>query len=283
MTPQSRRYTSSDGLSLHYRLFEPVRERATPVLCIPGLTRHSGDFERVAERLAASGRRVVCPDLRGRGRSDHARDWRTYGPAFYLDDLRALLTIERLHRVVAIGTSMGGLIGMAMGAAMPSVLAGLIVNDIGPDIDTSGRSRILDYVSVDRPQPDWKTAAAHLHELLPNLSVADDEGWLRVARNTYREGPDGRLHFDWDVALARTVGDAGEIDLWGLWRGVRRLPILAVRGGVSDILSAATFARMKESKPDLAQVELPGVGHTPSLEEPASTEAIDEFLRRHDL
>jgi pimeloyl-ACP methyl ester carboxylesterase len=106
-----------------------------------------------------------------------------------------------------------------------------------------------------------------------------------VAKNTYREGADGLLHFDWDVNLHKAVrrGVDPDLDLWALWKSVAHLPILAVRGGVSDVLSPETFARMKRTDPDLAQIELPGVGHTPSLEEPASIEAIDEFLRRNEI
>lgn len=280
-----RRFTSSDGLRLFYRVFGPDDARTLPVLCLPGLTRHSGDFLGIARRLAEAGRRVICPDLRGRGRSDYSPDWRTYDPAYYLNDLRALLAVEQVHRAIVVGTSMGGLLAMALGAAMPTVPAALIVNDVGPDISAEGQSRILDYISVDRPQPDWPNAAQHLRKLLPNLSVADEAGWIRVARNTYREGPDGLLHFDWDVSLHLAVrrGVDPDLDLWALWRSVGHLPILAVRGGASDVLSSATFARMKASKPDLMQIELPGVGHTPSLEEPASTGAIDEFFRRHEI
>jgi len=280
-----RHYTSSDGLKLFYRLYEPARVTSLPVLCLPGLTRHSGDFTSVAARLCATGRRVVSPDLRGRGRSAYSADWRTYDPAYYFDDLKALLAIEGLHRFVAIGTSMGGLLGMAMGAAMPASLAGLIVNDIGPDISATGQTRILEYISVDRPQPDWPTAAKHIRKLLPNLSVSDEAGWIRVARNTYREGAGGLLHFDWDVNLHKAVrqGVDPDLDLWALWKSVAHLPILAVRGGASDVLSPETFARMRQTKPDVAQIELPGVGHTPSLEEPASIEAIDEFLRRNKI
>ncbi|MBL8806383.1 MAG: alpha/beta hydrolase [Rhodospirillales bacterium] len=282
------RYTSSDGLRLFYRAFDPLvpgPATGSPVLCLPGLTRHSGDFIGFAKRLSGAGRRVVCPDLRGRGRSEYSADWRTYDPAYYIDDIRGLLAVEQIDRAVIVGTSMGGLLSMAMGAAMPTVLAGLIINDVGPDIAADGQARILDYISVDRPQPDWASAARHLRQLLPNLSVSDEAGWIRVARNTYREGPDGLLHFDWDVSLHRAVrrGVDPNIDLWALWRSVVHLPILVVRGGVSDVLSSATFARMKETKRDLAQVELPGVGHTPSLEEPASTEAIDDFFRRHQI
>ena len=154
-----------------------------------------------------------------------------------------------------------------------------------PILSPEGQKRILDYIAVDRPQPDWPSAALHLRKLLPNLSVTDEAGWIRVAKNTYREGPDGLLHFDWDIDLHKAVrrGVDPDLDLWALWRSVAGLPILAVRGGASDVLSAATFARMKQTKPDLVQVELPGVGHTPSLEEPASVEAIDDFLRRNQI
>ncbi len=135
------RYTSGDGLRLFYRAYGPADSAALPVLCLPGLTRHSGDFAGLATRLAAAGRRVVCPDLRGRGRSEYARDWRTYDPAYYLDDIRALLALEQIGRAVIVGTSMGGLLAMAMGVAMPSVLAGIVINDVGPDIrNPTGRA-----------------------------------------------------------------------------------------------------------------------------------------------
>ncbi|MBI3451521.1 MAG: alpha/beta hydrolase [Rhodospirillales bacterium] len=278
VAPRERHYRSQDDLRLFFRDWGDPGGDDVPVLCLPGLTRHSNDFDALARHLATRGRRVICPDLRGRGRSAYAADWRTYEPRTYLDDIRHLLAALGIGRVIVVGTSMGGLLG----AAFPTALAGLALNDVGPDIGAGGAKRILDYVSVDRPQPDWPTAAKHLQTLLPNLSLSTKDEWLTLTRNTFREGPDGRLHFDWDVNIVRPMreGAADVFDLWALWRAVRRIPVLAIRGGASDILSADTFARMKAEKPDLVQVTLPGVGHAPTLNEPPAREAIDEFLRR---
>jgi pimeloyl-ACP methyl ester carboxylesterase len=275
---RERRFTAGDGLSLFVRDWGDPAGRAVPVLCLPGLTRNSQDFNTLASRLAP--RRVICPDMRGRGRSGYARDWQTYNPAIYLDDIRHLLAALGVHRVVVVGVSLGGLLGLAIGAVFPTVLAGLIINDVGPDIGAKGASRILDYISRDRPQPDWPSAVAHLRTALPDLTLADDEEWLSFTRGTYREGEDGQLHFDWDINLARPIAEPPEPvpDLWPLWRAVRRMPVLAIRGAASDILSAETFARMQAEKPDMVPVTVPGTGHCPTLNEPPVRKAIDDFL-----
>jgi pimeloyl-ACP methyl ester carboxylesterase len=276
--PLERVYTSADGLRLFFRDGGDDRSALTPVLCLPGLTRNSSDFTTLARRLEP--RRVICPDLRGRGRSAYAPDWRTYEPAVYLDDIRHLLALLGLGRVIVIGTSMGGLLGLAMAAAMPTVLAGLVLNDVGPEIEAAGAAHVLRYVSRDRPVADWPSAVAHLKQLLPHMSLSTDEDWLAFARGTFREHDDGRLHCDWDIALARPLLHPVEPlpDLWALWQAARAIPALAIRGGVSDILSAATLARMKATKPDLHQITLPGIGHAPVLNEPLAVKAIDDFL-----
>ena len=276
---RERTFTSSDNLQLFFRDWGEENDEAVPVLCIPGLTRNSNDFLGLARHLA-SHRRVICPDLRGRGRSARAADWRTYEPGAYLDDIRHLLAALGLGRVIVIGTSMGGLLGTAMAAAYPTALAGLIINDVGPDVGNEGAGRILAYISQDRPVKDWAAAVNHLRETFPSLSFAGDEDWLAFAQGTYREGADRALHFNWDVRLARPLLEPAEPhpDLWNLWRAIRAVPTLAIRGGVSDILSAETFQHMKAEKPDLAQVTIPGVGHCPTLAEPAARKAIDEFL-----
>jgi pimeloyl-ACP methyl ester carboxylesterase len=276
---RERFFTSADNLRLFFRDWGDADAARTPVLCLPGLTRNSHDFLTLAARLAPT-RRVICPDLRGRGRSARAADWRSYDGAVYLQDIAHLLAALGLERVVVIGTSMGGLLGLAMAAAMPTVLAGLVTNDVGPDIATAGAARILGYIGRDRPQPDWAAAIQHLRPMFTKLSLTTDEDWLSFARGTFREGTDGRLHFDWDVNLARPLLAPLEPlpDLWRFWHAVRRIPTLAIRGEASDILSAATFAHMKADKPDLHQVTVPRIGHAPTLDEPMAREAIDDFL-----
>ena len=281
---RERHYTTFDGLRLFFRDWGDALTGDTAVLCLPGLTRNSKDFIRLARRLSRD-RRVVAPDLRGRGRSAYARDWRSYEPRVYLEDLRHLLVGLGIGHVVVVGTSMGGLLGLALAVLLPTTIRGFVINDVGPEVNQAGSKRILAYISTDRPQPDWPSAARHLRQFLPTLSLRSDEEWLDFARHTFRESADGTLHFDWDVNLAKPIaagkGGAEEGDLWRLWRAAQRIPMLAIRGGVSDILSEATFARMKAEKPDLDQVTVPGVGHAPTLDEPECREALDAFFRRH--
>lgn len=280
---EERRFSASDGLVLAYRVYGPPLTRGPAVLCLPGLTRNAKDFDDLALRLAGQGRRVVCPDYRGRGRSAHDRNWRNYRPEVYVADLVQLMTIEGLTRTVVIGTSMGGLLTLGLAVARPAALVAAVLNDIGPDLEPAGVARILDYVGRDHPQPDWANAVAHIKSTYPHLGYDRDEQWLKLARSTFREGEDGWLHVDWDTALARPLRQDGpRPDLWPLFRALGRRPVLVVRGGCSDVLSEAGLARMIAAKPDLMHVTLPGVAHAPTLDEPAALEAIDALFARLD-
>jgi pimeloyl-ACP methyl ester carboxylesterase len=279
---QEHRYTAQDGLSLHYRSYGDPLARRTPVLCLPGLARNSKDFHRLAARLCAD-RWVVCPDYRGRGRSDYDPDSDNYQPATYLSDIRHLLAAAGLHHAVVIGTSMGGLLACAMGAAMPGALAGVVLNDIGPDIGESGQARITTYLAQDHPQPDWDSAVAAFKALFPTLSLRTEEDWRAATEATWAAGDDGMLHYDWDIRIVEPLLRKRPLpDLWALFRSLQKLPVLAIRGGVSDVLLPETFARMAAEHPGLDQVTIEGVGHVPSLVEPEATEAIDRLLARVD-
>ena len=197
----------------------------------------------------------------------------------YLEDLRHLLAAEGIGRVAVVGTSMGGLLAMGLAAALPGMVAAVVLNDIGPDLAADGLARIIGYIGRDRPQKDWAGAVAELRALLPSLSLRGEDKWLRFARATYREGGDGLLHFDWDVNLARPLAAGGSDlpDLWALFRGLS-MPALAVRGGLSDVLDATTFARMGEELPHLLRVIVPGCGHCPALDEPEVVDDLESFL-----
>ncbi len=278
---RERHYTTGDGLVLSYRDYGDPNSSLPAVLCLAGLTRNSKDFHEFAQRISA-GRRVLCPDYRGRGRSEYDPHWRRYHVRTYLDDIRHLLAAANLHRVVVLGTSLGGIVAAAMAVAMPCALAGAVLNDIGPELDAGGLGRIVAYVGEARPQPDWEAAARYLAETLPNLPAADEAGVMRIARATYREDKDGLLRVDWDPNLAKRLRmDRGQaLDLWPLFLAFGPLSVLALRGALSDVLSAATFERMGERMPGLARVTVPGVGHVPSLAEPEAREAIDALLDR---
>ena len=281
MSFRERRYTAQDGLGLYYREYGDRAAPRTALLCLAGLTRNSKDFHTFATRLAGD-RLVLCPDLRGRGRSDHDPDWRHYDPRVYLNDIVQLLTLADIHRVVVIGTSLGGLLAMGLGAVLPASLAGVVINDIGPDLPRTGLKHVIDYVGVDRPQPDWDTAKTMLKSLLPDLCFQTEELFDSMVRNTFREAEDGMLHFDWDVDLIRpTLRNRGQVpDLWLLFRGLRAIPALAFRGDRSALLSEECFARMGREHPGLRRVTVRDTGHAPSLSEPECVAAIDDFLDR---
>ena len=155
-------WTSNDGLTLHYRDYAGSKSRP-PIICIPGLTRNARDFEHVAKRLAGDWR-VICVELRGRGESAYAKDPATYNPVQYVQDVTALLDELAIDRFVSIGTSMGGLMTIIMGYTMPGRIAGCLLNDIGPEVETTGLDRIMDYLGQGRTFPTWMHAARAVEE-----------------------------------------------------------------------------------------------------------------------
>ena len=283
---QERWITVQDGLRLYLRDYDPGTAgdpAALPVLCLGGLTRNAKDFAGLAERLAKR-RRVICLDYRGRGRSDYDTDWRHYCPEVYLSDITAVLVALSLHPVVICGTSLGGLLAMGLAALSPTALAGVILNDIGPDLNPSGIKRIGGYVGHDHPKEDWDGAVEEVKALFGHLNFPDEASWRSFAEATYRRGDDGLLHFDWDPAIGKALKEelAELPDLWKLYGALHHLPLLSLRGGESDILSPETFKLMGERHDDIYQVTLPGVGHTPSLNEADADQAIHDFLEHAD-
>ncbi len=278
---RERRITAQDGLSLYVRDYGDPIAAPPPVLCLGGVSRNSRDFEALAPHLAAH-RRVVCPDYRGRGRSDYDSDWRNYNPRVYLRDALDVMTALDLHRAVVIGTSMGGLLAMALASARPGALGAVVLNDIGPEIDPSGIARIKTYLSADGRRADWDEAIAVVKRNFRHGGLTSREGWLTFAKRIYREDAGGGLRHDFDPAIVKQFlsAPAGPASYWPAFRALRRFPVLAIRGDLSDILSLETFERMAAEKPDLIAITLAGVGHAPLLDEPEFVSAIDDFLDR---
>jgi len=273
-----------DGLRLHYRDY-PGPEAGTPALCIPGLTRNCRDFEDLAPRLARS-RRVLAVDLRGRGGSDRDPDWSHYQPAVYLGDLEALLTDAGAPRVVVIGTSLGGIMGMVLAAHLPGAIAGLVLNDIGPELGAEGLARVNAYAGTIQPVRRWEEAAAQVRGVMAHAMPGfPDTDWIRVARRMYREAPDGTLVPDMDPGIAtalRSGPSADAASLWKVFEAVHPVPVAVLRGEISDLLLPETVQRMCEAKPDLISVVVPRRGHVPLLDEPESLDAIDRVLAAVD-
>ena len=281
-----RRFTSPDGLSLYARDYPgadgPVR---LPVIAIHGLTRNSADFDAIATLIAQSGRRVMAVDVRGRGKSDRAPDPMTYQPPVYAKDVLALMDQAGIDRAVFMGTSMGGLITMAVTAFKSNRVAAAILNDIGPEVDPAGLARIAAYAGQPVDTPTWAAAAAHVKKInavaFPEYTDAD---WDAFARRTFREGTEGTpvLDYDPDISVPiRAMGAKGLVPrLWPFFtRLAKGRPTLLIRGGASDLLSAGIAAKMRKRAPKMAYAEITGIGHAPMLDEPEARAAIFEFLR----
>jgi pimeloyl-ACP methyl ester carboxylesterase len=275
-------WVSSDGLKLHYRDYAGGASRP-PILCIPGLTRNARDFEGVAERLMGKWR-LICVELRGRGESAHAKDPMTYLPLTYLQDLEALIAALELKRFVLFGTSLGGLMTMLLAASGSERIAGALLNDIGPEVETRGLDHIRSYVGRSQNWPTWLHAARFLAEAqgdrYPDWTL---DQWLIYARRLCRLTPAGRIVFDYDMRIAEPFklpgGDTG-FDLWPAFRALIGIPSLVVHGEISDLLGAATVAKMVAENPAMKSVTVPHVGHAPTLDEPEAVGAIDALLKR---
>jgi len=272
---RSRDITAWDGLSL--RVTEWDDGSGLALLCLPGLVRTAADFAGVAARHGA-GRRVVALDYIGRGGSARAPRVARYAPEAMLRDVMDVCAAVHLHRAVVIGTSFGGLLAMALGAARPGLLAGVVLNDVGPEIGTAGADLVRRFVAEDPALPDLDAAAAHLRRVLPDLSLHTDADWREFAALTYAPGPDKRWHPLWDTRIARTM-DVKPPDLWPLFGTLAGVPLLLVHGGRSTLLLAETVARMRAARPDMAVAEVPGSGHAPTLAEPEAVAALAAFLR----
>ena len=200
-------YQSTDGLNLFYRDFGGQND-GTPVICLPGLTRNSRDFEDLANSLS-NRRRVLTLDFRGRGFSDHDPTWQNYHPGTYVDDVWTLLDSLDIHKVIVVGTSLGGLCAMLMATQHRERIAGVVMNDIGPEIGPDGLARIQEYTGRMPPVASWEEAAVQAKEIygqwLPDLS---DKAFEQLARRGYRENEDGvPQHFIARVAVLG-VGEA---------------------------------------------------------------------------
>lgn len=279
---EDRFWTSSDGLSLHYRNYPgPDGAGKLPVLCMHGLTRNSRDFAGLAESLSAT-RRVIVPDMRGRGQSDYAPDSDTYSPVTYVSDVERLLAEQGITRFIAVGTSMGGLMTMLMAHAAPGRMPAVVMNDIGPEVDAAGLARISGYVGQGRSYPTCVHAARALEAVhapaFPDFTL---DQWLEMAKRTMVVTQNGRISFDYDMAIAEPFakpGNAAPPNLWLAYEALRAVPMLLVRGELSDLLSAETVSQMHARNPAMQSITVPRVGHAPTLDEPEVRAAIHALL-----
>ena len=273
---------SKDGLRLHYRDYAGPADKP-PVICFPGLTRNARDYETLAERLLG-GWRVIAVEFRGRGESGYAKDPMTYVPLVYLQDVEALLVELGIPKFVAVGTALGGIVTMLLAATGAARLAGVVLNDVGPELDPAGLARIRTYVGKSVWYPTWMHAARGLAEangeVYPGYGVED---WLRMAKRLYRVNSSGRIVLDYDMKIAepfRVPGNEAGPDMWPTIDALAGRPLLVVRGERSDILSTDTAGRMIARVPGAELVTVPGVGHAPTLDEYEAVAGIERLLAK---
>jgi pimeloyl-ACP methyl ester carboxylesterase len=267
---------AGDGMRLFWREW-PGASRLT-LLAIPALTRNSRDFAGLAQALP--GWRLLAPDLRGRGDSDWA-DGASYRPEVYLDDMASIIAAASPGRLVLLGSGLGGQLALALAPRLAGQLAGLVLNDAAPELVPAGLARLAGNVGRTGNWPTWMHAARDLAArngaVHPDWQLAD---WLECAKRLCCLSPSGRVVFDYDARIAdrfRSSPDAGGPALWDVLAGLA-VPVLALRGALSDVVDAATLARCQAVQPRLAAVTVPRVGHAPTLAEPVARTALAKWL-----
>jgi pimeloyl-ACP methyl ester carboxylesterase len=276
-------YQSADGtLRLHAEECGPANAPLT-VLCLHGLTRNGKDFEALVEHLSDR-YRVITADQRGRGQSQWDPDPANYQIPVYAKDMTCLLDRLDVARVVLIGTSMGGLISMVLGASQPARVQGIVLNDIGPEVPAVGIKRLRESLNTRAQVSTWVEAAQQAKRVnghaFPDYGDAE---WDAFARRIYTEDATGRPLLAYDPAILAGLNQTSDPNavtpsLWPVWAQLRSIPMLTIRGGLSDILSAEILEKMAVHHPNLMTLTLPNRGHAPLLDEPAATAAIERFL-----
>jgi pimeloyl-ACP methyl ester carboxylesterase len=286
---ESRFVTAPDGLRLHLREYGPRLAPRLPVVCLPGLSRTAEDFDPLASSLAADAtapRRVLALDYRGRGLSEFDRDPENYTLAVELADVIAVLTACAAAPAIIVGTSRGGLIAMALAAVEPGAIAGVVLNDIGPEIEAKGLMRIKGYVGK-LPQPKTFEEGGEILRRIADSQFPklDAAAWLTLAKRGWREA-DGRLVPTYDPALAHSLAaftpDQPIPTMWPQFDALASMPLFVFRGANSDILSEATVAAMQARHPAMELFEVADQGHAPLLAEPDTIGRIASFVAACD-
>lgn len=255
---------------------DPASSRV--VVCVHGLTRQGRDFDFLARALASKGWRVVCPDVAGRGLSDRLPRAELYGVPQYAADMTALVSALGLGRIDWVGTSMGGLIGMALAAAPTTPIGRLVLNDIGPFLPAQAVRAIGDNVLGSAASyPTFEAAEARLRQVYRSFGPLTDAEWRHIAVHSFVEAEGGwRPHYDPAIGDAFR-GEIADVSLWELWDAIS-LPTLVLRGAESELLLRETADEMARRGPRAEIVEVAGCGHAPALFDADQISVVADWL-----
>jgi len=269
------KFVTLNGLKLHY--LDHGTAGKPPLVCIHGLTGNAHAFDALAPRLS-SNYHIMSLDVRGRGDSGWTAGTE-YTPQNYAADLAGLLDELKIERVTLLGTSMGGMISMLFAGGYPPRVEKLVLNDIGPDIDPIGIARIGGYVGESPTEfNNLQEVAAYYRANYPAMGNIPEPQLLEQVKWSVKPTDDGKLTWKMDPQIRKPMRTAARpLDMWVPFARIEA-PVLVIRGAESDILAARTVERMKSVVRSVESVEVPGVGHAPSLMEPESLAAITKFL-----
>ena len=253
------------------------------LLCAHGLTRCGRDFDDLA-RAMCDMYRVVCPDVVGRGRSDRLKNPHLYGIPQYGADMVTLLAALKAETLHWVGTSMGGLIGMALAAQENTPISRLVLNDVGPVITAASIARIGEFLGKAPRFDSYVKAEAFVRFVSAPFGPLTDAQWRQLTVHTTRQAADGQFEFIYDPAIAIPFQDAvaatggKDMELWPVYDAIR-CPTLLLRGAQSDLLTQETAQLMSQRGPGAQLIEFAGIGHAPVLMDDVQIAPVREFLR----
>ncbi len=256
-----------------------ARDNPRVLICVHGLTRNGRDFDALAEAMSGH-YRVICPDVVGRGQSGRLRDPAGYGIPQYVADMVTLIARLNVDSVHWVGTSMGGLIGMALAAQECTPLRKLVLNDVGPLITVESLQRIATYVGTDPQWASFNEALAYVKLISAPFGQLSEAQWHHLTETSIVQRADGRWAFRYDQRIAEPFKAAfvdKDIDLWPIYAGIT-CPTLVVRGAESDLLTRDTWQQMGACGPQAQLAEIPGVGHAPMFQSDEQIAVVRDFL-----
>lgn len=282
---KEHKIAADDGVKSFVLEISPTgAEKGPPIICIHGLTRNHKDFEPIFEFLTGLGRRVFAIDVRGRGNSDYDENALNYNPLRYAQDVLGIMSELQIEKAVFIGTSMGGLISMVVAMFAPQKIAGLILNDVGPELNPNGIARIRDYVGLNMEFEDFDKALDAVKSINGRaypLRKNDETFWFDFAKRVLRPTSNG---FEWAYdANIRQVLTAGNPEdpppnLWPQFSAIPDIPMGIIIGELSDVITSELVDKMKIARPNLKTALVPNIGHAPILDEEPAIGLISEIL-----
>jgi pimeloyl-ACP methyl ester carboxylesterase len=255
------------------------RDNPRVIVCVHGLTRCARDFDFLARGLAAR-YRVVCPDVAGRGDSDWLTNPHEYQVPTYVGDMVTLLARLDVETVHWVGTSLGGLVGMALAALPGSPITRLVLNDVGAVVTRASVARIGSYVGKWPPLPTMDAAEAYVRTVSAPFGPHTDAEWRFLTEHVVRENADGsfRMHYDPAISVPFNAQQPAKDEAhWDVYERIR-CPTMVLRGEHSDLLTRDTATEMARRGPRAKVVEIAGVGHAPTLIHADQIAIVRDFL-----